>query len=126
MSKAPGSVGFAPVKPSRPAAPPPSAAAAPAAPVSADSARFELANALEALRNNSKKLDAKLEKFDTSLNAIVPPETMLASSDVSPVEVKPAVMSGFEQQQQVVPSDNASGEAADAKKYEFEHKKIYK
>lgn len=119
MSKAPGSVGFAPVKPSRPAAPPPaSVAAAPAAPVSADSARFELANALEALRNNSKKLDAKLEKFDTSLNAIVPPETMLASSDVSPVEVKPAVMSGFEQQQ-VVPSDNSSSEAADAKKYDL-------
>lgn len=78
-SKPAGSIGFAPPRPS---------------PLNPDAARHQLAQALEALRNNSQKLESKLEKIETLPTSLGAPEdhvVVVASSDVSPVEVKPGL-----------------------------------
>ena len=90
-------------RPNRPA-PPSQSQATPAAPQTAappthvdpTTARLELAQALEALKSNSKKLETKLEKIETTSSINLQPAvetSFVPSSDVSPVDVKPA---GFE------------------------------
>lgn len=108
LSKQPGSAGFMPVTsgsrpppPNRPAPPSPSqqtpANPSPSQPyVDSTTARLELAQALEALKSNSKKLETKLEKIETTSTANLQPAVemnFVPSSDVSPIDVK---QTGFE------------------------------
>lgn len=126
--------GFMPVGP-RPSRPPvpnvapttttTSSSSASAANHNPDAVRNELAQALAALRNNSQKLESKLEKiesnavvFNNSLPIvadIVSSTSAAMSSDVSPIESCGKPLSALEQHQQQGGGDTS----IDVKRYYF-------
>lgn len=126
-NKAPGSIGFAPVssRPMRPLPPASERASTEAKTPSPsttgsqhnpEAARLELAQALESLRNNSHKLETRLEHIDqrsTVQNVLGPNDfSTAASSDISPTEPKP----GLDAHAQIAPN-MTSDSSTDVKRY---------